>query len=548
MKKVNLFITLLIILSTLSACSASSNEKVVTWNSTTEPPVMNSVLSTSSFTSDVLRHVMDGLIQLDENDAPIPAIAKSWDISSEGTVYTFKLREDALWSNGDSVTAHDFVFAFNLLFNPNTAASYAGTWAPLIQGAQSTLDLQTQYPESPVPEDVVASSLDAIGYKAIDDYTLEMTLTKPYEFFIGLLAFSNFYPINEKAFNELGGIDEYAKDAESMLYNGAFEITEWIHDSKITMSKRADYYDVNLINLDKIIFQMIADSNTALNAFESGEIDITEVTGQQAQELTANGTQVNSFDLGSSAYLEFNTANTGLNNIKIRKAITLALDAQQYVDKIVMNNASVANSFVPQAIAQGQLYNAVGDLLNRPATGEMTDVVKLFEEGLKEEGLTRETFKIEFITDDSALSKKFGAYMQEQMKTVLGIEIEIAEMTWKSIIEHMNNKNFDVIMTGWSPDYNDPMTFLDLMQSTSGNNHTSWSNSRYDELVSLARSEIDATKRIAYMVEMEKILADEMPIGYVYNRSASYVKNDRVINSRRSAFTKISLKYADITE
>lgn len=546
MKKFLKSIFAFVLALTVSACGSA--DKPVSWNSASEPPQLNSVLTSTTGSGDVLRHVMDGLVELDDNDVPVPAIAESWEVTNDGKTYTFKLRQDALWSNGEKVTAADFKFAFDLLFNPNSAAPYAGTWAPLIVGAEDVLNLQNEYSSSAVPDDVVAKALESIGYKVIDEYTLEINLTGPYEFFLDVLAFYNFLPVNEIGFNAAGGMDSYAKDADKMIYNGAFEISEWIHDSKITMTKRADYYNADLIKLDKIVFEMIADANTSLNAFESGELDITGVSGQQAIDLKEKGTEILSFDDGSSWYLEFNTTKPGLDNKKIRKALTLAVDAQKYVDKVLLNDSSVSNSFTPPAISQARLTNKVGDLMNRPVDGNMDAVVKLFEEGLKEAGITKEEFKLTITTDDTTAAKKYGAYIKEQMNSVLGIDLTVAEMTYKARIEAMQTKDFDIVMAGWGPDYNDPMTFLDMFQTGNGNNHTSWNNTEYDKLVDQARAETDQTKRDEIMVQMEKMLADEMPVGYIYNRASNYVVSDRVNGVVRTAFSNISLKYAELKE
>lgn len=537
----------LIMVVSLVACGSTTN-RPVSWNSTSEPPEMNSVMTTTTGSGDVLFHVMNGLTELDEKDIPQPAIAESWDISEDGKTYTFKLRKDALWSNGEKVTAHDFVFALNLLFDPNTGAPYAGTWAPLIKGAEDAINLKSgEYEKKPVPQKLVDEALKNIGYKAVDDYTLQFELTGPYSFFPGILAFYSFLPINEKGFKEIGGLEKYGKDADKLVYNGAFEISEWVHDSKIILKKRADYYNAKAIKLDEIEFKMISDANTALNEFEAGDLDVTTLNGQQFQDFKKKGETIYEFADGSSWYLEFNTTLPGLKNKKIRKAMTLAVDAKKYVEKVVLNNSNVANSFVPAALVQGTFTKQVGDLMNRP-TNDYSEVVKLFEEGLKEEGLTKETFKAEMITDDSSTAKTYGAYIKEQMKTILGFDLTISEMTYKSRIARMQSKDFQVVLSGWGPDYNDPMTFLDLFQSKNGNNHTSWANEKYDELVVAARAEGDKAKRDAIMIEMEKILADETPIGYIYNRSQSYVVNERVKGVVRTAFTNINLKYAELVE
>lgn len=527
------------LLVTVAACGSSSDSsKTLSFNLRQEPPQMNSILTTTTGSGNVLRHVMEGLINLDENDEPVPGVAESWEVSDDGMTYTFKLREDSKWSNDESVTAHDFVFAFNQLFTASTGAEYAGTWAPLIVGAEDLLAAKT--------DDQVKEALKNVGYKAIDDYTLEIKLTGPYSYFTGVLAFYSFLPVNEKAYEEFGGVDGYAQEADKMLYNGAFTMTSWTHEDSITLEKNEKYWDADKINLDKIEIKMISDYNSALNEFDAGSINMIDLTGAQAKDLKGKGTETLSYDDGSSWYLEFNTTFAGLDNAKIRKAMTLAVDAEKYVEKVVLNDSKVANSFVPAAIVQGTFTKEVGDLMHRPTDGDFSAVVKMFEEGLAEAGLTRETFKPEMIIDDTTLAATYGAYIKEQMNTVLGVDVAVSPMTYKARIARMQSKDFDIVMAGWGPDYNDPMTFLDLMVSTNGNNHTSWSNAEYDAIVNEARMEGDADKRTEQLIKLEKILAEEMPLGYIYNRSMDYIVSDGVTGVIRTAFSDIDVRYADI--
>ncbi|MFV0381454.1 MAG: ABC transporter substrate-binding protein [Breznakia sp.] len=529
------------------ACGGSSDEaKKISYNNTHEPPELNSVMTTSTGSGNVLRHIMEGLVTLDENDEPEAGVAEKWTVSEDKLTYTFNLRKGTKWSNGEEVTAKDFKYAWDQLFDASVGAKYAGTWVPLFKGGEGWGDTTTL----PAEEQAAAQAkvMDAVrenGYKAVDDYTFEVYTSGPYDYMLGVLAFYNFLPMNEKAVEEAGGWDAYAKEADAMATNGPFTIDEWIHEDKIVMNKDDNYWQADKINLDALEFRVISDINAALSSFEANEIDVIEVTGEQAKQLREEGKTVNDFDDGSSWYFEYNTTRTGLKNVKIRKALTLAFDAQLFVNSIVLNESKPATSFVPTAIQKGEFASKVGTLIERPTDGNYDAVKAMLEEGLKEEGLALADFKPVMLVDDTPTGNKTAAFVQEQFKQHLGVELAIEVMTYKARIARMQSQDFDIVYAGWGPDYNDPMTFLDLFTTGNGNNHTGYSNARYDELVGLARAEVDTDKRTEYLLELEKIIVEDQPIGYIYNRRKDYVMQEGITGVVKTSFTDVDFRFAD---
>ena len=204
------------------------------------------------------------------------------------------------------------------------------------------------------------------------------------------------------------------------------------------------------------------------------------------------------------------------------------MGAEGFVKSILQNDSYVATSFTPKAIAQGEFKKAVGDLIERPANNDYTETKKLLEEGLREEGLTLETFKITMIADEGDSVARMCAYVQEQLKQNLGVKMEINQLTYKARLQAMTDKQFSVVMAGWGPDYNDPMTFMDLWVTDGGNNHTSWSNAKYDKLIEDARKEADTAKRTQLLVDAEKLLMEEMPVGPIYCRVRDYVVSPKL--------------------
>lgn len=508
--------------------TAAKNE--ITVNLGSEPPDMFSVTMTDTVSFSVLRHVVDNLMMLDENDEPIPGVAKDYKVSDDGLTYTFNLREDMKWTNGEPVTANDFVFAWTALLDPAFASEYAYFGYVFKNGEKFNMG---------------EVGADQLGFKAEGDYKLVVTLENPTAYFLSQLAFGVFAPVNEKAYKQFG--ESYGTDADKMVYNGPFKIAAWDHEDKIVLEKNPDYPDAKKINLDKITMVMINDSNATLNAFKAGEVDIIGVTGDQANTLRAEGFPVNTYDDGSSWYLEFNLADPYLKNQNLRKALTFAVDKQSFVTAIIKNDSKPATSFtapVINGVDGKKFYESIGNVI--PAF-DKDKAVEYYNKALQELGVDK--VDLTMITDDGDRAVLYATFVQEQLKANLGIDLKVEPMPFKSRIERMQNKDFSIVFAGWGPDYNDAMTFLDMFESTSGNNHVSYNNARYDELLDLVRAELDVKKRQGYLVELEKILLEELPVGPIYWRAREYVYSGKIDSGIiRTAFQDMNYRYIKLAK
>ncbi len=507
--------------------TAEKNELIV--NLGTEPADMCSIRMTDNPSFNVLRHVIENLMVLDANDQPIPGVAKDYKVSDDKLTYTFNLREDMKWTNGEPVTAHDFVFAWTALLDPAYAAEYASFGYVFKNGGAFNRG---------------EVGADQLGFKALGDYQLEVTLENPTEYFLSQLAFGVFAPVNEKAYNEFG--EAYATDADKIVTNGPFKMTAWEHENKIVLEKNADYPDKDKIYLDKLTFLMINDTNAALNSFKAGEVDMIGVNGDQAKGLRAENYPVNVYDDGAAAYLEFNLKDPMLQNNNLRKALTYAIDKQAFVDAIIKNVSKPATSFTPPIIKiNGKSFQAaVGEL--QPVFDKAKAVE--FLNKAKEE-LGTQDLKITMISDDGDTAVKYASFVQEQIRANLGIEITVESMPFKSRIERMQNEDFSMVMALWGPDYNDPMTFLDLYESTNGNNHSSYANPQYDDLLAQIRKELDPNKRQEKFIELEKILLNDLPIGPIYWRSREYVYSGKIKSGiTRTAFQDMNYRYVKLAK
>lgn len=516
----------------------------VTTNIGAEPPDMNSVTTTDSTAISIMRDTLEGLVMLNQENEVIPGVAESWDISDDKMTYTFHLRDNAMWSNGDKVTANDFVFAWTQLFTSQTGAQYAGTWAPYIKGAKEMLE---------------TGDASNFGVVAEDEKTLKVTLTSPTEYFLSVLAFPNFYPINEAFWNEVGGVDKYGRDADKMLYNGPYMMSEWQHEDHVTIKKNDKYWDkANKAFIPTVNMVMIAESGAALNSFQGGEVDMIGLSGEQRDLLKSEGVVTGEYMDGAVAYLEFNTLNgkegsvssdavgKALGNAKVRRALTLAVDVESYLKNVAKSSSSVADGIVTPSVANGEYAKARGSLIDRSKSSD--ELKALLEEGLKEAGVSLKDFKPVLSTDEGDNALKMVTFIQNEWKTKLGVEMTVEQLPFKNRLDKMSKKTYDIVVSLWGPDYDDPMTYLDIMASTSGNNHTGWANKDFDNLLKQAYLETDSQKRQQFFIDAEKLLMEEMPVGPLYFRARDYIVSDKMTGVVRNAFQDTLLKYAKLAK
>lgn len=504
----------------------TEEEGAITFDLGSEPPDMCSLTTTDATSGNVLRQIMEPLVTLDENDEPAEGVATKWTVSEDGLTYTFTLREDMKWTNGEPVTAHDFEFGWKTLLKPETAAEYAYFGYVLKNGEAYNNE---------------ECSADEVGVKANGDYELVVTLENPTAYFLKSLSFYSFYPVNQKAYEEYG--DKYATDADKIVTNGAFTMKEWKHQNEIVLEKNPDFYNADKVDIQKIYMTMLTDSSTKLNAFQTAEADIVGLSGDQEQLLRGEGFEVFNYTDGACAYLEYNLNNKYLANENLRLALGAAVDATVMAENVVKNGTKAPTGFTPDAVTG--LEKPFPEEVGQTIIGYNPEKAKeLYEKAVEELG---ETPKLTIITDDNDVAAKTSTFVQGEIEKNLGLRIEIQQMTFKNRLARMTAKDFDIVMALWSPDYNDPMTFLDLWETNGGNNHTGWSNPEYDELLDKVRKEADVETRMGYLYDAEKLVMQEQPVSPIYWRGRAYAVSDKIESGViRTAFQDINLKYAKL--
>lgn len=525
-----------------------------------EPPSLDSQITTDSLSFIVLGAVQEGLVRVSP-DGIVPGIAEKWDVSDDGTKYTFHLNKNAKWSNGDPITAQDFSDAWERAANAENAAQYASMITDYIKGAKDYYDytnylvLKKQYETDkatyeknnkkedgtvPTP-DVVAYgkpnpnptpvTWDQVGVKVVDDYTLEVQLVQALPYWLELNNFATYYPFNKKFYE--ANKDKYATDPQYLLYSGPFVLQEWQHDQKLTLVKNPNYWDAANVKLEKITFDIVKDSNTALNLYEAGDVDRTGLAREQVPQYK-NDPNFKTFPEMTHFYFEFNTTVKPFNNAKVRKAISLAIDRKAYVNTILNNGSEPAYGLVPNGfLAYSGATKTFRELSAEKYGGPLfkDDPVaakQLLAEGLKEEGMDPATFKFELLGDDSDTARKGNEFLKAMWEQNLGIKVDLVQVPFKERLKRSREHNFQVVMSGWGPDYNDPNTWLFLFETGSPYNDGQYSNPTYDELVKKARAATKVEERADYFVQAEKVLIDDMGIAPVYYRNLAYLQRPYV--------------------
>lgn len=492
----------------------------ITVNLPSSPPELNSMLSSDAVSGDILRQCMSGLFKLDQNDAPHPDLAERWEVDSDGRVYTLHLRKDVKWSDGSPVTAADFVFAWTWVMDPANAAPLAFLLYENIENGAAFYEGKTD--------------AGALGVQALDEHTLQVTLEQAIPYALTLFASFTYLPMNQKAFEGIG-VDGYGKSPDTLVTNGPYRLTEWTHDSDILLTKDPAHYAAGEIFIPELRFTMISDTNAALNAFQAGEIDTTNITGEQmrAFEQAQSGAAHTYYDNGTW-FLRFNTQSELLSNGKIRQALGMAIDAQQLCDNVLKDGSVPADGVVPPRIsgADGFYAQARGTVY----TPDIGQAKELWAQGLSELGLDPATVTLRYLADDTTYAKMQAEYFQAQWKSNLGLEVRVDTMPFKARLAATKSGDFDIVFGGWSPDYNDPMTYLGLFTSGSSNNSGKYASTEYDALIAQAMSERDEGKRQKLLIQAETLLLADAAIAPLYFSCVPYAVSEKVTGMTRTGF------------
>ncbi|THF82614.1 peptide ABC transporter substrate-binding protein [Cohnella fermenti] len=479
-----------------------------------EPPSLDPALMTDAQSSIVAAGLYEGLYRLDSAGEPQPAIATGYDVSDDGLVYTFKLRDDATWSNGDKVTANDFVYSWKRALAPETASEYAYMLF-YIKGAE-------EY-------NAGTGSADDVAVKATDDTTLEVTLKSATPYFPSLVSHYTYLPVHEAT---VEANEAWAADASTIVSNGPFLLKEWAHEDKLVLEPNPNYFDKDKVNFSKVTISLVEDNNTVYNMFQSDDIDwIGAQAGQvptdrTAQVIADGSAQVKA--IASSYYYVFNTQKAPFNNVKIRKAFSMAIDRQSIIDNITQANQTPAYALVPPSIAgtDGKLFREM-----YPDTGyfseDIDEAKKLLAEGMAEEGIAQLP-KITLLYNTSEGHKAIAEAAADMWRKNLGVEVAVTNQEWGTFLETRDAGQFDVARAGWGADFNHAINFTyDLIHPKSGNNDGKYDNEQVGKWLDESLAATDEATRLDLIAKAEKQAIDDMAVlPFYYYTTVTMVKDD----------------------
>lgn len=472
-----------------------------------EPQDLDPQTTTGNPESQVQDALFEGLTAWGLNtEEPVPGVAERWDISPDGTVYTFHLRPDAKWSNGDPVTAQDFVFSIQRILSPAFSAPYAYMHYCIKNAEEFNKGEITDFSQ--------------VGVKALDDQTLQITLKAPTPYLLRLVRYRSWYPVHPATILKFGKIDDRNTKwtrPGNLVGNGPFTLESWEPHRKLIVGKSATYWDRDTIRLNQIHYYPIEDVNAEEYAFRTGQLHVTRETPMERikyyQENEPDIIQLNPL-LGTYFY-ELNTQRPPLNDVRVRRALALALDRETIVKYVCKAGEPAAYALTPPDTAG---YTARAKIPYDPEQARKLLADAGYPNG---EGFP----KLDILYNTHKGHMRIAEVIQQLWKDTLNIDVNLINMEWKTYLTEKKEHKFAIARASWIADYDDPSNFLELFVTRGGNNDSAWSNARYDELIRNASIEMDPAKRYELFQQAEAILLEEAPLIPIYTyRNKSLVR------------------------
>lgn len=483
-------------------------------------------------------NVFESFYRLGKNGQPTAGLAKKATVSADGLTWTFTLR-DAKWSNGDQITAQDFVYSWRRSLTPKTASPYAY----LFSGVKNADAIS----KGKLP-------VEQLGIKALDNKTVEISLEKPIAYFKVLMAYPLFGPQNQKVVEKYG--KKYATNSKYMVYSGPFVIKNWTGTSdKWSFQKNPNYWDKKQVKLDKISYKVVSNPNTGYELYQQDKLDMTPLSSQQVKNYK-NSSEFKQYPYSYVAFLayNFNATNAAnkkaLNNQNIRRALSLALDRKVLTKKVFGDGSQVPTGFVANDLAKNPQTGvdfAKEQAVTKTVAYDANLAKKYWRKGLAETGLKELTFNI-LASSDTPTNDALTQYLQSQYTKVLpGLKVKVQNIPGKSALERARKGEFDIYVSGWGGDFNDPITFLQIPLTGTSYNYGNYSNSEYDRLIAKATNE-DANDKLARwndLVAAAKLFNSQQGVSPLYQQTTAYLQKKRVKGIiHNTAGTQWNYKYA----
>jgi oligopeptide transport system substrate-binding protein len=506
-------------------------QQIFLYGNGSEPRSLDPQIATGVPENHIISSLIEGLItyHLTNDDAPEPGVAERWESNEDASVWTFYLRKDAKWSNGDPVTAHDFVYSYERMLTPELGAEYA-PMLNILKNAEAFYNGEID-------------DFSEVGVKAVDDHTLVLELVGPNAMLPNMLKHYSWYPVHPPTIKANGGMSDrsgaWTREG-SYVGNGPFVLEDWRPNQFIKVKKSPTYWDRDTVRLNQIVFFPIEDVNTELRMFRAGRLHYTNTIPTNdipiLRESMPDKVHIDPY-MGVYFY-RVNVTKGPLMDPRVRKALAWAIDREMLVNKVTLGGEIPATNYVPDMFS---------NFHSEPAVGFDPEKARaLLAEAGYPNGEGFPAINILFNTQEA--HKKIAVALAEMWRRNLGIEASPLNKEWKVYLDDQSQLNYDVSRSGWIADYADPMTFIDMFTTGNGNNDTGWSNARYDELVSLAQRSASEEERIALMEEAEALLMEEMPVIPIYWYTRKYLSDPRLRNWFPKALDNRPFKYIYLEE
>ena len=518
MKKFKLFTILIALTVLLAGCGSAEGiysdkgqvfRKVLSQDITS----LDSALATDTVSFDMYNQIYEGLYTLDKDDKAQPGVAKEMPKESNGgKTLTIELRKDAKWSNGDPVTAHDFEFAWKRVVNPETASEYA----------YIMYDLKNAEDINMGKKDV-----DELGVKALDDHTLEVELNKPIPYINEMFAFGTFMPQNEKVVKKHG--QQYGTTADKTVFNGPFKIEQWRVEDKIQLVKNEDYWDKEAVHLDRVNYKVLKDQQAGASLYDTGSVDDTVITADQVDKYEDNAGLKKRL-LASTFYIKLNQKTVpAFKNKDMRLAISQAINKEGYVNAVKNDGSEATDGFTSKLTAETPDGKDFAETIDSPLSYNPEAAKEHYEKAKKDLGIKDLTFTMN--TEDTPSSKISAEYIKAQVeKTLPGVTMKIKQLPFKQRLNQESSETHEASLSGWGPDYPDPLTFLSIMTTGAAQNNTGWGSKEYDQLIEDANGKLlkKPEERNAAMKKAEEMMLEDAPVAPIYQKGEAHLTNPQV--------------------
>lgn len=505
-------------------------DKTLRINLSTAPQTIDPLMASGVPEHKLMLGLFDPLVRLDADAQPVPAAAERWEHNEDYTEWTFYLRENGKWHNGDPVTANDFKYSMERLFTPSVASPYAGVILPHILGAQDYYDAGG-----------MDSDMEFEGVEVIDDTTIKYKMACSAPYFITFVQLFSFMPVHRDTIES--NPDSWAMEPETFIGNGPFMMSEHQRGSRIIATPSGHYWNREKIFWEEIHYLMIDDASTENAAFINGEVDLTESISTAELSYWEQRPEYDSKPLLATYFVSFNTQRKPFDDARVRKAFSMVIDRELIVERVTKRHEPIARGFVPAEIPSptgGNYGDVAGDFLPRGTVEEARAL--LAEAGYNENNPLPE---VEYIYNNSEEHKAIGEQLQRIWSETLNADVRLQNVEWGEFLSRANNHDFDFCRSSWIGDYLDPMTFLEIFTTGNTKNAPQYANPDYDALLEQARQEGDPVLREELMAEAEAMLIErDNIVAPIYTYISPILISEGIVNFDRNILGNYLYIYA----